>query len=404
MKTLALAAAAALLAASQALPARLSFADSASAPFWTDRPTLRLDISYLGDQPVAGAPVVVKVYADDSLNTPCASMSASTGASLRNAQQSLFFHPGQNDAIGQGLRYIAAFADLDADGNFSPGEPFAFDSVNFDGLFANAKIELSDTSPVVSRISLASIGPLSDRTVLYGSEHGDVVAELPGELSGGRYERVRVVRSQVNGYGIATYNMPNRVCLDKWISIDQRPFLHEGDVLLAPSSDGLDIDWDCFQSEILSNASIVSRSIDPTEVVYRIVLGNGTIDTTETNNLYSVATVRRFDASNARTLPSELAVDWSLGFPLFSWSMKISSGDVVAHNNSYPAFKLQILNGSSTVFDSGTLRAPPRDPSFRYSFAVTNSLPASSNLSWRVSMLNSKFQSPAWSSSSLSLP
>ncbi|MBQ1345059.1 MAG: hypothetical protein IIY62_01730, partial [Kiritimatiellae bacterium] len=145
----------------------------------------------------------------------------------------------------------------------------------------------------------------------------------------------------------------------------------------------------------------------PTEVTYRIVLGNGTIDTAETNNLFGIATTRHFDLATLRTRPIALSPGNADAVvrdarPTFKWSM--------GGFNSYTAFQLQIMSGSTVVWDSGVRRAPSADLNGVYTFtadayADSNSgqnaqgmLQNNKDYTWRVSMYNAKFKSAYWSS------
>ena len=304
--------------------------------------------------------------------------------------------------VKEGKNTIVAYLDNNTaeDFTYTDGEPLGMTEAEVGWYQCEAEIDMTDTSPIITRADL--VKATSDRAELYGTEAGDYTNLIAGTISGGRYERVRVVRTLVNGFGIDSLGMENRVIFDKVINLDQRSYFYEGDVL---ENGGFDIDWDYFQSEVMNNEYVngIKGSLDPIEVTYRIVLGNGTISEVKTNNLYSIATVRHFDAASVRTRPVVQAPgsQSSAVFgarPTFKWTMKMVNPDtgVEVDNNSYTAFRVQVLNGSKKVYDSGVRRAPATDLKGVYTFVpdvyVGDILEPSVNYKWRVAMYNSKFQ------------
>ena len=315
----------------------------------------------------------------------------------------LYLGEANKGYVKEGKNTIVAFYDLDGDGKYTYGEPMGSTVADVGWHQGVAEIELTDTSPIITRVDLLQAS--SDRKAMYGSSDGDEAALVAGELSGGKYERVRVVRTLVNGSGIDTLEMENRVIFDKVINLDQRSYLYEGDVL---ENGAFDIDWDYFQSEVMGSEKLVASGIDPTEVTYRIVLGNGSIALNTTNNLYTIATVRHFDSDDYRTVPvpqtpgsQQSAVFGSR--PTFRWTMKIDNeaAGTQIDSNSYTAFKLQVRDGNTVVYDSGVRRAPARDLNGVYTFTpdvyAGDLLDPSKNYSWRVTMYNTKFRSDYWS-------
>ncbi|MBQ6136811.1 MAG: hypothetical protein IJI73_05515, partial [Kiritimatiellae bacterium] len=249
----------------------------------------------------------------------------------------------------------------------------------------------------------------SDRALLYGTEDGDFRKLVVGQLSGGKYERFRVMRTLVKFAGqtaddlpgsVAQFGVPNAdPVVDKWLELDQRNFFFEGDVL---ENGALDLDWDSFESEVMGNSSVRAAG-DPVEVTYRIVLGNGdaTLVGNTTNNLYSIATVRHFDPAAYRTRPATVAPGSQAAAvygarPVFKWTM--------GGNNSYTAFRVQIMRSGSVVWDSGVRRAPAADLDGVYTYVpeayAGDQLDPAQNYTWHVSMYNAKFKSTAlWSDS-----
>ena len=373
-------------------------------------PTLKVTFFYNGKQLLTGgsaeagmgeettgvtnAPVILQTYTDADLIVPDAVYTATPTESLHSGRQTLEFTTPGMGYVKSGKNSMIAFIDLDGNGVYTPGEPLGYArGVNVGWYSTSTEIEMTDVSPIITRADLTT--GESDRHVLYGTEDGDNRNLYSGALSGGKYERIRVIRTLVNGWGVDQLNIANRVIVDKWLELDQRPFFFEGDVL---GDNVFDLDWELFDREVLRNTNVISAGIDPTNVTYRIVLGNGTIDTSTTNNLFSLATVKHYDLATARTRPTPIAPgsESSIVYashPTFKWSM----GGI----NSYTAFRLQIRSGSSVIWDSGLRRTPPMASDGTYTYEaeayVGEVLANNQNYSWRVSMYNAKFQSDYWS-------
>ena len=373
-------------------------------------PTLKVTFFYNGKQLLTGgsaeagmgeettgvtnAPVILQTYTDADLIVPDAVYTATPTESFHSGRQTLEFTTPGMGYVKSGKNSMIAFIDLDGNGVYTPGEPLGYArGVNVGWYSTSTEIEMTDVSPIITRADLTT--GESDRHVLYGSEDGDNRNLYSGGLSGGKYERIRVIRTLVNGWGVDQLNIANRVIVDKWLELDQRPFFFEGDVL---GDNVFDLDWELFDREVLRNTNVISAGIDPTNVTYRIVLGNGTIDTSATNNLFSLATVKHYDLATARTRPTPIAPgsESSIVYashPTFKWSM----GGI----NSYTAFRLQIRSGSSVIWDSGLRRTPPMASDGTYTYEaeayVGEVLANNQNYSWRVSMYNAKFQSDYWS-------
>ena len=316
---------------------------------------------------------------------------------LQDSKMQVYLGEANTGYVKEGKNTVVAYYDLDGDGKYTMGEPMGTAIIDVGWHQGEAEIELTDTTPIITRCDLVSA--VSDRLTRYGTESGDDAEVLQeGSLSGGKVERIRVIRTLVNNWGVQDKGIENRVVLDKEIDLDQRTYFYEGDIL---ENGEFDIDWKNF-SEIGDNAG------DPTEVAYRIVLGNGDISADGTNNLYSIVTTRHFDSSARRTRPVEVAPgSQSSGVygsrPVFKWTMKVTDSTTGNEydNNSYTAFKVQVRDGSSLVYDSGIRRAPARDLNGVYTFVpdvyAGDLLAPDKNYTWRVSMYNAKFQSDAWS-------
>ncbi len=315
--------------------------------------------------------------------------------------------------VREGLNRFVAFVDNDGDGEYTPGEPFGFvDNVDVGWDGARFTVELTKTHPVFARIDLLSgdSDRVKNNPVNSGLTTNDLGVVLDASTS---KERIRVVRTAVNGYGLNPedsnfLNIENRVVLDKTFDLNVRHYLHEGDFL---SDTELDLDWSNFESEVYNSdaLNLYDNSgnwlLDPTNVMYRIVLGDGSISPSETNRLFLVNVSRVFDATTLRTIPTITGCGvegiYYNARPTFTWTM--------GGFNSYTAFRLQILaeDGSEVIYDSGIRRAPKTDRNGNYQWtadcsfgdqtALCKILSRRGNYKCRVAMYNAKFRDTKWS-------
>ena len=297
--------------------------------------------------------------------------------------------------VKEGKNMVVAFYDIDGDGKYTAGEPFGCAKTDVAWRQGVAEIELTDTTPIITRADLLT--GATDRNMKYGIDDGDNTNLVAGVLSGGAVQRLRVVRTLVNGYAASALGVTNRALVDKEVQLQQRSFFYEGDVLEDGS---YDLDWKYFEDEIAGASGVKSQNMDPTEVTYRIVLGNGSAEPGDTNNLFSVATVRHYDAKGARKMPTALSPGEtdSLVFannPTFKWTMD--------GNDTYTAFQvyLRTYASSETVWSSGVRRAPAPDLNGVYTFEadafVGDELEDNTLYRWRVTMYNAKFRDNYWS-------
>ena len=307
---------------------------------------------------------------------------------MQSNKLDLFLGEASQGYVKEGKNIIMAFYDLDGNGDYTPGEPYGTAvGVDVGWHQTKAEIELTDTTPIFPRIDLTT--ETTDRKVIYGEESSDFTIENGSGLANGRYERVRIVRAFVNGTGASS--ALQRVILDKWIELGQRKYLTEADIL---ESGALDLDWDNLYTEVINGTY---KGIDVTTVGYMIVFGT---DIELRNAPYSsVGILRKFDSDKTRAVAQ--AVSPGTGdsvvygtHPTFKW--KMPSG-----NKTYTAFKVQILDGSKVVWDSGYRRAPAQDLDGVYTFEadayIGDELENNKNYTWKVSMYNSKFKADAWS-------
>ena len=317
--------------------------------------------------------------------------------------------------VREGMNSFVVYADQNGDGAFTPGEPFGFvRDVDVGWQGAKFSVELSETSPIFARVNVRT--EENDRVNLYGVYSDTMyitnimdlaIAQSADDASvtdDGRYIHVRIDRYAVNGKLIGPHtdqnqiNLPDRVLVDKYIDTNVRCVFHEGDFL---KSGEYDIDWTTFENEIF-NAPEVADLGDIISIAYRIVVDNSLVVSPATNNL-SLACIftRRFDAVEYRQRPvaSDEEIVCHGARPTFSWTMK--------GKNTYTAFQLQILSGSTPVYDSGVQLAPCMDSEGKYTWTAPISvgdqmpsgqiLSATGNYTWRVTMYNAKFKTPYYS-------
>lgn len=304
-----------------------------------------------------------------------------------------------NGYLREGTNMLVVFYDLDNNSEYTPGEPMGVVyGVEVGWYGATAEVELTDTTPIFTRIDLTT--GATDRDKLYGTDVSDKVQPgLPAAYQGNEYVRLRVLREGFVLAGGMLYTLDgsgvtNRVLVDKYISISQAKFLTEGDIL---ETGDFDVDWSYAQKDVFKNANAHSsiRNGDVVGLVYKILLG----DKNETQEL-ALRSIRYFDYKSVRQKPRLVSPGETDSVvyaprPTFKWTMST--------NNTYMAFKLQILTKNrEVVWDSGVRRAPARDSDNNYYFRpdvfVGDGLENNSNYLWRVSMYNSKFQDDFWSS------
>ena len=327
-----------------------------------------------------------------------------------------------NGGVREGRNTFVVFADLDGNQMYTAGEPFGVvNNVNVGWNAAEFMVELTDTHPVFARLDITDA--VNDREDKYGEESGNWDQVTGGHVSGGDLERVRVVRTLIDGIGVddpilvsVGVHNGNRVVMDKWLDVANcRCVIHEGDFL---TNGCFDIDWEFFDADIgpaigkkynrvigtapdfHGNPQPITEevTIAGTSVVYRVVLGNCDISTALTNNLVSTAIVRKYDFERVAAIPVSVDNDNGVVYsaaPTFNWKMPYNL-------NSYTAFELEIADADTgaTVYDSG-MRLVPVMKGGMYSWKadpiVGIFLAKSGNWKWRVAMCNAKFKTPLWS-------
>ncbi len=277
--------------------------------------------------------------------------------------------------VKEGRNTFISFADLDGNGDYTAGEPFGV-APNVDVGWNHAKLQitLTDTSPVTARFSVGggnnnaggdnneggddagggNGAATNDRDTLYGTEGGNKpIQEITvGHPSGGKYERVRVVRTLING--APAYSKENKtqgvVVLDKMMSLENDSYITEADFL----RDGqFDIDWATLAEDLYDAGN---DSLQVSNVSYRVVLGNGDVSNLTTNNLLGIVFNRWFDSpevyANEARPQAEALGEVTSASPTFKWT-------VPGNLNSYSAFQVRVKDADgATIWNSGFQLTP----------------------------------------------
>ena len=325
--------------------------------------------------------------------------------------------------LRSGANTFEAFLDLDGDGAWTAGEPYGVATdVDVNWSRAVVSMELTDTAPQMFRIDLAAAAQsndfeaqkaLNDRGVR-SSVSADANKALADDRAGqdmpGEKEtatRVRLLLSEVNGIAAsvssASAAVVGGVALDVTKNLAAGPLLTERDLL---QTGVMDLGWG--ESGLLQSQAkavgVYAASI--TSATYRVVLGDGPVNTRNPSNINCLATmfVNRYEygalGAQSRCTPANAGAIVHSAQPTFSWTHANAIG------KDYPAFRLRVwkADGTTLVYDSGVQKAPPRDADGLYSWAppiyadmVTPAgvvFATTNNYKWSVSMLDAKFSTP----------
>ena len=423
-------------------------------------PTLELTITYLASQATGGKPIVVKAWRDQAMTTkPDAvwtiggetdtAANANANANAANAgdenantnvvtgtrvatyrltkadveTSSSFGH------VREGLNTFVAFFDIDANGEYSPGEPYGFvRDVDVGWNYAKTAIELTDTCAVAPRYNLTAGGNSSastggddgaatssaatDRETIWEASADDVYDYLVGnreESLGGAAPalhsvRVRVARIAVDGFDInAVSNALNTTYMatlyDRVLDLSAtgRPVLTEADILSDPRNE-FDIDWNAAAVTSQHTLLELMQYYTLTNVYYGVFIGNGMMESSNVTNGMMLAKVfsRKFMATRKNAIPKDLPQVVNATAPTFKWADPTDDA-------TYTAFKIRIKSGSTTVWTSDYELMPPRDaegyhtwtPPIRVGAKVPGGTAVFSNgtkYTWEIAIYNSKYQ------------
>lgn len=304
--------------------------------------------------------------------------------------------------LREGKNDFIAFLDENSDGEYTIGEPFgAVNGVDVGWDAAKVSIKLTKTNPLFPRFDIMS--GENDRDYWYGTpatsqtsssttttEDGTEVTFTPDSATlNGRLVRVRVIRHSTD---IGEFTKDKQVAIfDKYLNLDKRGYLHEGDIL---KSGEYDLDWTAAKD-------IFSGTTDFGRINYVVVVGeNG-----EYTNTTKIA--RHYDtkAAGGRVAAMNLKDVHCYGArPSFSWMMRPARESNLEFN-TYTAFSIKILSGSDVIYNSGTQKMPPIDQDGYCNWTAPISfgdivrgdkkysvLPYSGDFTWRIAIYNSKFQ------------
>ena len=304
--------------------------------------------------------------------------------------------------VKEGENTIVAFYDLNGDGAYTAGEPFGTASGVDVGWYrtANTIIELSDTSPVMPRITLGSVN--ADRKVIDGDAGRVTLAAAPSDeaasSSSGEGETVapagaqrstyRIVRTAINGEETAS----RQTVFSRTLSLANRSYLYEGDVIAAGR---LGLDWGSLATSVrrlgldLEKINTVEYALERMSVD-----SNGVASATEL--LRFVTTYNALRGKAVPVAPKGGQVVCSAK-PVFKWT---------SSDSTMTAFRLQVrVADGDIVYDSGDRRLPGSidgeyvfSPELYANFAVTNGASVfadGADYQWRIALMNSKFSSVA---------
>ena len=322
--------------------------------------------------------------------------------------------------LRSGANTFEAFLDLNGDGAWTAGEPYGVATgVDVNWSRAVFSVELTDTAPQMFRIDLRAAAAANDfqaqkalndrgmRSSISVDANKALTEDRIGQDMPGENEtatRVRLVLSEVNGVsarvGTSAF-VVGGVALDVTKNLVVGPVLSERDLLQTGT---LDLGWGALLSSQATGLGLNIANV--ASATYRVVLGDGSVNTAIPSNINSLATmfVNRYEVgglgNQTKCVPANVESVVYAAQPTFSWTHPNTIG------KDYPAFRLRVwkANGTTLVYDSGVQKAPARDENGVYSwtpplyadmataegvvFATTN------NYKWSVSMLDAKFTTP----------
>ncbi len=323
--------------------------------------------------------------------------------------------PNVKGRLREGKYLFEVFADKDGSGEWTPGEPYGIvTDVDVGWSEASVEVEMTDVNSSLFRINMRDAianntfvaqQQLSDRGVLLSGDGRNVPiaagqegTNMPNATSSDVV--LRFVRVSVNGIAQRRVDTmvyyTSRLVMELNKNLASNPLVTEKDLDLLPVGKW-DLDWNAFtNSTYLSNNLGLESKDSITSVVYKVVIGTGSISATVTNNNLATCFVNRFEngATQSKTTPLE-PVGHICAQPTFKWKHANTIG------KDYPAFRLKVKSGTTLIYDSGVRKAPPRSQEGVYSwtapiypdmmtpkgrvFATTN------DYTWSVSMLDAKY-------------
>jgi uncharacterized protein (DUF2141 family) len=319
--------------------------------------------------------------------------------------------PNVSGRLKEGKYVFEVFADKDNNGAWTPGEPYGIATdVDVGWADASVEVEITDVNPSIFRINMsdavanntfAAQETMSDRGVWLSGDWknkpipaGQEGTNMPNATSSDVV--LRFVRMSVNGVAKRTVNTTvyyaSRLVMDLDKNLAANPLVTERDLL---QTGNWDFDWNSFSNETyLSNLGLQKSAV--TSIVYKVVVGDGSIAATVTNNNLATCFVNRFEegSTQSRTVPME-PIGHIYTQPTFKWRHDNTIG------KDYPAFQLKVWSGTTVIYDSGVRKAPPRSQNGEYSWTAPiypdmmtpqgKVFATSNSYTWSVSMLDAKF-------------
>ncbi|MDO4366068.1 MAG: hypothetical protein Q4D70_04690, partial [bacterium] len=210
--------------------------------------------------------------------------------------------------LRSGANTFEVFLDLNGDGAWTAGEPYGVATgVDVNWNRAVFSVELTDTAPQMFRIDLAAAAQANDfeaqKTLNDRGVRSSISADANKELSEERVgqdmpgdketsTRVRLVLSEVNGIASsvasASAAVVGGVALDVTKNLTVSPLLSERDLLQTGE---VDLGWG---EDLLlrSQASAIGVAVaNITSATYRVVLGDGSVNTRNPSNINCLATM-----------------------------------------------------------------------------------------------------------------
>ena len=124
---------------------------------------------------------------------------------MQSARLELHLNDPASGYVKEGTNTIVVIYDRDGSGDYTAGEPMAaVNNVLVGWHGATAEIELTDTSPVFTRMAVS--GGESDRAVLFGSNNDNFTRDGNTSFGEGESVRMRIYRYSIS-FAVYSNNM-----------------------------------------------------------------------------------------------------------------------------------------------------------------------------------------------------
>ena len=301
---------------------------------------------------------------------------------------------------------IAVTSDLDGNGRYTPGEPFGACHMQYAD-YAAPEVCLTRVHPSIMRVDLSSAVTHNN----YDAQEADCDRRVVGyaELAVGSLGsmpppsatvRVRIALSAINGRGAYNGTYANLVAFDRRINLAERPVIDESMLCDVSISD---LGW----SGLAEQATALGFTADSMySSSWRIVLGDGAISSTVTNNNLTSAFINYYEVTRSSAKLLTPANTGFKGFPRFRWSFTSTA----IYALPYPTWHVQVHTASSagSVVYSQLVASQCQDADGHFAVTIpilpgalgTKGTPISAtNYWWSVSPCDAKFTTPNTSAS-----